>query len=485
MKKRFIALFLSGIICFSTTSIYASSENATEVSVMHTSEQTLSYKGFELCSDSDGAPAVTLFFEYCNNSSTPSFGVLSFYITVYQNGIAKDIAFPAYDYSHNDEYNNATTNIMNGAQLTICQLYSLEDTTSPLDVRIQNAADGTLDEIGAFQIDLSSSDSQINDVTSPSPAAEAKDYWQEKYDTLQKVHGELLTEHNTLQSDYSSLQKKYDELSQQYDELQEQLDELNNASSNVSDVPVTPVETEEPDSEEELKEEPKTEPAITNVSTIFSTDAVSFYKDRNNYYTVQNMIKADQIDELKTQLSNYASIRVDDKPIIDSTLDVLNQYGDFENIICESDTVTHDELYYYDGYHGIDAEHYIYPYWELNAYGFHLRLGFTNSDWIFATNIYLKRDSDGINDGIWFYGKNYDFERTVLDSGGIMEYKDEEVSDRYVDYLLGDLSAPMTLRFQSDSDAKIDYVLTDTDKQALQNLAKFTKLLDSIADLSH
>lgn len=307
-----------------------------------------------------------------------------------------------------------------------------------------------------------------------------QNYWQGKYDDLQKEHGELITEHNTLQNDYSSLQKKYDELSQQYDELQEQLNELSNASSNFSDDPIAPIETDEPVSEEEANEEP-----AADTTTIFSTDAVSFYKDRNNYYTVQNMIKADQIEELKAQLNNYASIRPDDKSIIDSTLDVLNQYGDFENIICESDAVTHDELYYYNGYHGIDSEHYIYPYWELNALGFHLRLGFTNSDWIFTTNIYLKRDADGINDGIWFYGNSNEFERTVLDSGGIMEYKDEEVSGRYVDYLLGDLSAPMTLRFQSDSDAKLDYVLTDTDKQALQNLAKFTKLLDSIADLSH
>lgn len=476
MAKRFTTLFLSGIICFSATSVYASSENATESSVMCISEQTLSYKGFELCSDFDGAPAVALFFDYCNASSTPSFCVSSFYIEVYQNGIARDITFPAYEYSHDDECNNATTNIMNGAQLTTCQLYSLEDTSSPLDVKIQNAADGTFDEIGSFQIDLSSSDSQISDVAPP--VAEAKDYWAEKYDGLQKDYDELLIEHNTLQNDYSSLQENYDELSQQYEKLQKQLDELSNASSSFSDVPVTPTETNKPVSEEAL------ESASTDATTIFSTDAVSFYKDRNNYYTVCNMAKAGQIEELKVQLNNYASIRPDDKPIIDSTLDVLNQYGDFENIICESDAFSHNELYYYDGYHGIDAEHYIYPYWELNAYGFHLRLGFTNSDWIFATNIYLKRDADGINDGIWFYGKSYEFERTILDSGGIMEYKDEEVSDKYVDYFLGDLSAPMTLRFQSDSDAKLDYVLTDTDKQALQNLAKFTKLLNSVADLS-
>lgn len=160
--------------------------------------------------------------------------------------------------------------------------------------------------------------------------------------------------------------------------------------------------------------------------------------------------------------------------------DALTEYGEVgKGLISEYDSFENTYYTRYEGYTGIDSSHYIYPYLDGSSY--YLRLGFVRNDWLFTDNIKLKRDSD--KEGIYFGGKSYDYERDVLSGGAVREYKEERLYDDDVDYLADDMTEGMTLRFSSKDGEFFDYVLTETDKMALQEVAKCAVLKKRLKDL--
>ena len=216
---------------------------------------------------------------------------------------------------------------------------------------------------------------------------------------------------------------------------------------------------------------------------IIFEDVFPFFSSDQNYHTITSNIGDFKIEELKTAIGNYATTHQDDAVILNEILYALNEYGDFDNLVLEVDSFDGEKTIFYDGYTGIDSEHYVYPYSSGSDYK--LRLGFVKDGWLFAEDMMLKRYSDSVNDGIWFSGDSFEFERETLGNGLIMEYKEERLYDSDVDYLASDMSEEMIVRFEAENGEKIDYTLTDTDKSALQNVAKFVKLKNMISDIKY
>lgn len=202
------------------------------------------------------------------------------------------------------------------------------------------------------------------------------------------------------------------------------------------------------------------------------------YADNANIwrYCARNL-KYDKLEQLVTEYINKYNPEEDHVTV--KMREALSEYEGGNGLICEYDSF--EDTYYtrYEGYTGIDSSHYIYPY--LNGSKYYLRLGFVRNDWLFADRMKLKRDS--AKDGIFFSGKSYNFEREVLSGGAVREYKEEMLHDKDVDYLADDMTDGMTLRFSSGEKEFFDYVLTETDKTALQQVAQCAVLKRKLGDL--
>ena len=216
-------------------------------------------------------------------------------------------------------------------------------------------------------------------------------------------------------------------------------------------------------------------------SSIIFEEASPFFSSDENYQIIRDSIDSFKIKELKAALSSYSATHPDDSNILNAIISALNQYGDLDNLVCDIDSFTGHKNIYYNGYTGIDSEHYVYPH--SSGPNYLLRLGFVRDSWLFAEDMILKRASEYVNDGIWFTGDSFDFERDTIDGGMIMEYKEEDLYDDDIDYLLRDMTEEMVVRFEADNEEKIDYTLTDEDKRALQTVAKYVKLRDLLYDI--
>ena len=193
-------------------------------------------------------------------------------------------------------------------------------------------------------------------------------------------------------------------------------------------------------------------------------------------YCTRNL-KYDKLEQLVTEYIN--KYNPEEEHVTVKMRAALSEYEGGNGLICEYDSF--EDMYYtrYEGYTGIDSSHYIYPYLKGSSY--YLRLGFVRNDWLFADRMKLKRDS--AKDSIIFAGKSYNFEREVLSGGTVREYKEERLYDEYVDYLADDMTEGMTLRFSSGEEKFFDYVLTETDKTALQEVARCAVLKRKLNDL--
>lgn len=219
---------------------------------------------------------------------------------------------------------------------------------------------------------------------------------------------------------------------------------------------------------------------------IIETDIVfeeisPFFESKQNYDTIIDNINSFKIEELKTAIGNYASTHQEDVVLLDAILASLNDYGDFENLVCQVDSFSGETNIIFDGYTGIDTEHYIYPHYSNDEYL--LRLGFIKDDWLFTEQIILKRASESMEGALYFQGDSFDFERDVLDNGTIMEYKEESLYHTRIDNFLKDMDEEIDLRFEAENGETLDYVLTDTDKIALQNIAKYSKLVSCLSEI--
>lgn len=298
------------------------------------------------------------------------------------------------------------------------------------------------------------------------------------------------TKYNKLLVEHETLQAKYNVLSREHESLKEKKEEVNNLIEETETViyekesEQSEIENAETDSNSmidasENSQERLFDPSIE--TDIVFEDVSPFFDSKQNYNVILNNINDGRIKELKTAIGNYEITHQDDKVLLEAILSCLNEYGDFDNLVCETDSFSGEKNIYFVGYTEIDANHYIYPH--SSGIDYNLRLGFVRDAWLFAEDMILKRESESINDGIWFTGKSYDFERDVIGGGMIREYKEETLYDRDINYLLDDMSEEMVIRFEADNGEKIDYTLTDQDKSALQNVAKYVKLRNCISDI--
>ena len=220
---------------------------------------------------------------------------------------------------------------------------------------------------------------------------------------------------------------------------------------------------------------------INAESQIVFDDVPSFFDSDQNYRIIVENINSFRVEELKTSIKNYASTHQNDIVLLNAILDSLNKYGDFENLVCEIDSFSGETNIFYDGYAGIDTEHYIYPHFSNGKYL--LRLGFVRDDWIFAEKIILKRVSESMESALQFNGDSFDFERDVLSNGMVLECKEESLYHTRIESYLDNLDEKMAIRFEAENGEALDYILTDMDKSALRNIAKYSKLMMNLSDI--
>lgn len=220
----------------------------------------------------------------------------------------------------------------------------------------------------------------------------------------------------------------------------------------------------------------------TDVETdIVFEDLSTFFETNQNYEIIIENINNFKIEELKTAIGNYLVTHQNDATLLNAILDSLNKYGDFENLICETDSFSGETNIIFEDYTGIDSEHYIYPHYSEGEYL--LRLGFVKDDWLFAERIILKRDSESMEGALYFEGASYEFERDTIDGGMIREYKEESLYHTRVDKFLENMDENIVIRFEAENGEILDYSLTENDKKALQNIAKYSKLVSTLSDI--
>lgn len=300
--------------------------------------------------------------------------------------------------------------------------------------------------------------------------------WEAKYN-------KLLVEHETLKA-------KYNVLSREHEPLKEKKEEVNNLIEETETViyekesEQSEIENAETDSYSMIDASKNSQERLFDPSIetdIVFEDVSPFFDSKQNYNVILDNINDGRIEELKAAIGNYEIAHQDDKVLLEAILSCLNEYGDFENLVCETDSFSGETNVYYDGYTGIDTEHYLYPHFTQGKY--FLRLGFVKDDWLFADKIILKRASESMEGALHFDGASYEFERDILDGGMIMEYKEESLYYTRIDKFLEDMDEEIAIRFEAENDKKLDYWLTENDKKALQNVAKYSKLVLSLSEI--
>lgn len=207
MKKHIIAVLLSASLLSGMPIISYASDIQPEVdgeTTIETSDKKLEFKSYDIGTDYDGNPMIILHFDYSNFSSEAAMIATNFFITIYQNGIQREMAFPGYPFQFQDEYDNSLKNLKDGASLSICQMFTLEDTNSPIEIDIQDFSDWshhTLNiDISAYNTSDTPSPEQ-SDVSSESVADDAIN-WEQKYN-------ELLTEYQELEKQFEEYKATY------------------------------------------------------------------------------------------------------------------------------------------------------------------------------------------------------------------------------------------------------------------------------------
>lgn len=462
------------------------------------------FKEYALGVDSDGEPAVILTFDYTNNSEESNYAFTDFSINIFQDGISRDSAYLGYKNEWTKELSNFTTAIRDGASLTVCHAFSLDNISSSIDVEVKetinwNETQKMTIDISKFSGKMPEAETEIEQLkTFESEYAEISENYatlESEYETLQSENEELkqafedlkkeeieITDSTDWRSMYEDLSVEYETLQSEYDVL---LEENGNFESELEYYKNSDTE-KATEGETEISNIPETDEQENLFDESIETDIVfeeisPFFASKQNYDTIINNINSFKIEELKTAIGNYASTHQDDAVLLNAILTSLNEWGDFESLVCQTDSFSGETNIIFDSYTSIDAEHYIYPHYSNNEYK--LRLGFVKDDWLFAEQIILKRASESMESAMSFQGDSFDFEREVIGGGKIMEYKEEDIYHTRIDKFLKDMDEEMVLRFQAKNGEVLDYTLTDTDKSALQNIAKYSKLVTDLSDI--
>ncbi len=211
MRKNVLFMLLAMILCLSFGSaVLAGEQSGIEGTINFQMEtQTLEFKGYSVGTDFEGKPALVLIFDYCNLSDESNFAASDFYIQVFQNGIERDQATLDFDGEWGEAQKNYTTEIKDGAKLTVCVGYLLNDVTSPVDIEAKEFVNWEDEQkmaidIAQFSEKASAAESTDEPETSPVTQKDVID-WEAKY--------------NDLKAEYDDLKLKYDALQEEYDHM--------------------------------------------------------------------------------------------------------------------------------------------------------------------------------------------------------------------------------------------------------------------------
>ena len=206
MKKKIVSILLAGMLSvLSPLCASAMVQNGCDGTIdFQVSDRSFIFKGYEISEDYEGNPALLLFFDYTNNSSNASSASSDFYIQVFQDGISQNIAFLPYQSEFSTEYNNSMTDIRDGASLSTCSCFSIQNTTSPVDIEIKEFVNFS-DELQSFTIDLSqySSDSANDSLSSQDSQDNSSIDWEQKYN-------DLLSDYNSLKDEYEAYKSTHE-----------------------------------------------------------------------------------------------------------------------------------------------------------------------------------------------------------------------------------------------------------------------------------
>ena len=204
----------------------------------------------------------------------------------------------------------------------------------------------------------------------------------------------------------------------------------------------------------------------------------------DNYMTIRKAILSFRFDELAEKISEYSEAHPEDETAT-ACLDLLNKYCGISGLIGKTDSFSGDYSIYYKGHEEISEDCNIVPYIRDQS-DCRLALGFMADDWLFAEDAILKRNSEGVNDGIWLKRDMDSYKNDVLDGGLVYECIDESLYDPDIEYMASlSPDEEMALRFENRNNETLDHKVSKEDILAMQNIGKFSRLLQSIVDLRH
>lgn len=228
--RKFYALVMVIIvhICGMVAAAAEQPEVTGEINIEE-SDQILVFKNYAIDVDFENKPMLVLFFDYTNFSSDAKNSICDFYITVYQNGVERNITFLPYLSPFQDEYDNSVKNIKNGVTLPTCVLYSLEDTNSPVEVQVKDFRN--YDETAGrnLEIDISkyvAQEAVEEDENEANALLETQNLIEtENIKTYEEEYIEMSENYSSLQSEYEALQAEYNALLEEKEILETEIED--------------------------------------------------------------------------------------------------------------------------------------------------------------------------------------------------------------------------------------------------------------------
>ncbi len=98
---------------------------------MNNEKFSIRYTQHRTAKDINGSPCLMLYYDYTNNSSTPSSAMVDVSIQAYQDGVLCDAAIPE---AHDEAVDRFMQEVQPGQTVNVCQVFSLGSTT---DVTLQ------------------------------------------------------------------------------------------------------------------------------------------------------------------------------------------------------------------------------------------------------------------------------------------------------------------------------------------------------------
>ncbi len=220
------------------------------------------------------------------------------------------------------------------------------------------------------------------------------------------------------------------------------------------------------------------DPVADQTALIEFEDREQFFSSRTNRKAVQEAIDNCETKKLVSSLLKYNETHNEDA--IDEVIDVLNMYGDYKNIVSDTDYFTGNTTNFYDGYKEIDETHYFRIYYFGGEF---IEFGRMGDKRYYTSSAELKIIGQDSNwHGIKIWDKYHDFSHLKTEDGKYIEKANEHLSSPDIDYLLNDMSGQVVIRFYGQ-DGTFDYECTEEDKEALQNMAKYFKTKDSVGSI--